>query len=152
MFEKSCLAAVSALVLCACAGSSGDGPKPEGAGRGEDAAITGDGGVADRNVRDEDASDGQTVPACDVVPPVTCDEPPPRYADVAPIFSTRCAACHNGAGEEWPLTSYQHVADWSGEIRAQMIACTMPPLDSGLRMPTKERQLILKWIRCGFPR
>ena len=152
MVEKSWVFAVAALVLCACAGSSGEGPKPEDAVRSEDAAVIGDADVADGNVRDADAPDAQTAPACDVLPPVTCDEPSPRYADVAPIFSTRCVACHNGAGEEWPLTSYQHVADWFGEIRAQMIACTMPPLDSGLTMPIEERQLILQWIRCGFPR
>lgn len=99
-----------------------------------------------------EAKDAEVVPDCDVVAPVECEEPAPSYADVSPIFSTRCVACHNGAGEEWPLTSYQHVADWSGEIRAQMLACSMPPPDSGLRMPRQERDLILRWLRCGFPR
>ncbi len=64
----------------------------------------------------------------------------------------RCIGCHNGAGEEWPLSSYEHVADWYGEIRAQMLACTMPPLDAGIDMPVAERQTILSWIRCGFPK
>ena len=45
-----------------------------------------------------------------------------------------------------------HVADWYGEIRAQMVACTMPPVDAGLAMSLAERQKILSWIRCGFPK
>jgi hypothetical protein len=32
-----------------------------------------------------------------------------------------------------------------------MLNCSMPPLDSGLTMPTEERQLLLHWIRCGYP-
>jgi hypothetical protein len=63
----------------------------------------------------------------------------------------RCTSCHNGTGGQWPLNQYEHVADWYGEIRAQMLACTMPPVDSGSAMPLRERQTILTWIRCGFP-
>jgi uncharacterized membrane protein len=64
----------------------------------------------------------------------------------------RCdeCGCHSGdpAGP-WPLTSYEHVAEWASEIRAQMAACTMPPADAGSGMPPEEREKILLWIRCG---
>jgi hypothetical protein len=108
-------------------------------GDSEDAATAGDGGL---------------VPAvgCKAKAPLSCTDPSPRWSDVYPIFMRRCTSCHNGAGEEWPLNSYQHVADWYGEIRAQMLACTMPPLDAGIEMPVAERQTILSWIRCGFPK
>jgi hypothetical protein len=96
--------------------------------------------------------DAGLPPVCQIVPPTECADPKPVYADVSPIFAARCTGCHNGSDEMWPLSSYQHVADWFGEIRAQMIACTMPPLDSGLPMPLEERMKILEWIRCGFPR
>lgn len=111
-----------------------------------------DGGGPDAAASDAAPVDAEVVPSCEIVAPLECEEPAPTYEDVRPIFSARCVACHNGAGEEWPLTSYQHVADWSGEIRAQMLGCTMPPPDSGLRMPDAERDLILRWLRCGFPR
>jgi hypothetical protein len=64
----------------------------------------------------------------------------------------RCISCHNGQSGAWPLSQYEHVADWYGEIRAQMLACTMPPVDSRIEMPLEERQTILSWIRCGFPK
>lgn len=75
-----------------------------------------------------------------------------RYADVAPIFAKHCTTCHDGQHGQWPLTSYQHVADWFGEIRAQMVSCTMPPVAESAGMPLSDRMTILTWIRCGFPR
>jgi hypothetical protein len=101
-----------------------------------------------------DAGDGAIVaqPAeCDVTAPTTCPDPSPRYADVKPIFAQYCAGCHNGRDGMWPLSSYQHVADWYGEIRGQLLVCTMPPPASGIVMPRAERERILTWIRCGFP-
>jgi hypothetical protein len=89
---------------------------------------------------------------CPLTPPTSCPTPEPHYADVEPIFEERCFACHDGTGEQWGLTSYEHVADWFSEIRAAMIACTMPPLDSGLTIPTSERLLIVQWIRCNYPK
>jgi hypothetical protein len=89
---------------------------------------------------------------CDVTAPTACSDPPLRYADVEPIFADRCTGCHNGSDGRWPLTTYQHVADWYAEIRGQMLSCTMPPLGSGVAMTLEERERILLWIRCGFPR
>jgi hypothetical protein len=88
---------------------------------------------------------------CPLTPPTSCPDPKPHYSDIEPIFQEHCFACHDGTGEQWGLTSYEHVADWFNEIRAQMIACTMPPLDSGITMPASDRMKIVQWIRCGYP-
>jgi hypothetical protein len=55
------------------------------------------------------------------------------------------------AGGPWPLTAYNHVADWQDVIRADMLTCAMPPPDAGVPMGSDERVAILTWIRCGFP-
>lgn len=84
--------------------------------------------------------------------PKSCSDMSLGWADVEPIFEQRCIGCHSGdPGGPWPLTSYEHVADWANEIRAQMAACTMPPVDAGIAMPTEEREKILLWVRCGAP-
>lgn len=101
-----------------------------------------------------DASpDAQELPPyeCDVEAPTVCPDPPLTYADVEPIIRARCVGCHDEEPPEWPLTSYRHVADWNVEIRTEMLRCTMPPRDSGVEMPTDERERILTWILCGFP-
>jgi hypothetical protein len=95
---------------------------------------------------------GSTFGDCDITAPTRCSDPPLRYADVEPIFMQRCTSCHGGMDGRWPLTTYQHVADWYAEIRGQMLSCSMPPSSSGLSMPRAERERILLWIRCGFPR
>jgi hypothetical protein len=89
-------------------------------------------------------------PPCTVDPPVVCVDPSSSYADVEPIFMRRCLSCHDGSTEQWPLTSYSHVADWFDQIRSAMRNCTMPPPDSGMTMTIEEREAILQWIRCGF--
>jgi uncharacterized membrane protein len=87
---------------------------------------------------------------CNVTAPTACADPAPTFADVKPIFSERCVTCHNGEpGGPWPLTEYEHVADWAQEIRGQVLACTMPPADAGSTITTEEREKILAWIRCG---
>jgi len=89
---------------------------------------------------------------CDVTLPKSCSDMFVGWADVEPIFEQRCIGCHSGeSGGPWPLTSYEHVADWANEIRAQMTACSMPPVDAGIAMPTEEREKILLWVRCGAP-
>lgn len=88
---------------------------------------------------------------CDVVAPTSCPEPAPHYADVEPIFEARCIGCHGGVSGLWPLTAYSHAADWHDTIRSAMLACAMPPVDSGIHMPLSERQTLLTWIRCGYP-
>jgi hypothetical protein len=115
---------------------------------GEAAADAG----ADPDGADSGVTAGSTFGDCDVTAPTACSDPPLRYADVESIFSERCTSCHGGSDGRWPLTTYQHVADWYAEIRGQMLSCGMPPPSSGLAMPRAERERVLLWIRCGFPR
>lgn len=95
--------------------------------------------------------DGGTV-ACAVVAPTVCPEPAPRYADVAPIFARHCVTCHYGALDgPWSLSDYQHIADWSDLVRAQVLTCGMPPADAAVPpVPEEDRQAILTWLLCGF--
>jgi len=110
-----------------------------------DSGITTDSGEA--------AVDG-AVPAdtCDVQAPTECPTPAPTYATVAPIFAERCVTCHAGNWNgPWPLNAYRHVADWKDDIRTQLLACTMPPIEARVPMTRAERLTILTWIRCGIP-
>lgn len=92
------------------------------------------------------------VLACTVEAPTVCPDPPPRYADVAPVFQARCVPCHYGApGGPWPLLQYSHVADWYDTVRAFVLDCSMPPPDGGISMTDSEREAILTWILCGLP-
>ena len=118
-----------------------------------------DAGAADAARRDVGPSDAGAADAalplpegCPLTPPASCPSPEPHYADIEPILKDRCFTCHDGTGEQWGLDNYEHVADWFAEIRAQMVACSMPPLDSGIPMPTSERMQIVQWIRCDYPK
>jgi len=92
------------------------------------------------------------APVCNVIAPAECTEPALRYANVAPVFATRCASCHtDAAGAPWPLDEYQPIADWADVVRDELIRCSMPPTDSGVSLPTAERDAILAWLRCGYP-
>jgi uncharacterized membrane protein len=100
----------------------------------------------------EPTDPGMPPQVCEVVAPTECPDPAPRYADVAPIFEQRCASCHNDvAGSPWPLDTYDHVADWAPFVRDELVRCSMPPPDSGVTITPEERDLILVWIRCGYP-
>ncbi|MFZ5893458.1 MAG: c-type cytochrome [Myxococcota bacterium] len=90
--------------------------------------------------------------ACTVTAPTACPTPAVTYADVAPIFSTHCASCHTGiANAPWPFNEYKDAADWQELIRANILDCTMPPKDSGVRLSNEDRLKILTWVRCGAP-
>jgi predicted small lipoprotein YifL len=101
-----------------------------------------------------DPLDGSPRPvSCSVTAPTSCPDPPPRYADVQPIFEQRCILCHNGTNDgPWALTDYEHIADWQEIIRADLLDCTMPPVDAGVPITRDERLAILVWIRCALPR
>jgi len=100
-----------------------------------------------------DAAQDAGTFSCDVAAPTACPDPAPRYADVAPIFTTRCVVCHAGNWNgPWPLNTYEHVADWRDTVRANLLDCTMPPRESGIPMTDEERLQILTWIRCNMPR
>jgi hypothetical protein len=139
----------AALCLLAC---SSDDPKQPATQHLTDAAGA-ESGRSDAGPNDAGATDAALpIPeGCPLTPPTSCANPAPHYSDIQPIFEQRCFSCHDGTGQQWGLTSYEHVADWFAEIRAQMIACSMPPLDSGITMPTSERMKIVQWIRCGYP-
>jgi len=88
---------------------------------------------------------------CAVVAPTECEDPALGYADVAPIFEARCVSCHDGQqGSHWPLNSYGHVATWRDTVRAALLSCRMPPVESGLDIPKDESERVLAWIRCGM--
>ncbi len=90
---------------------------------------------------------------CAPTAPTECPDPAPHYPDVAPIFERRCASCHNNVpGQQWPLNTYGHVADWASFIRDELLQCSMPPADSGVNMTPEERDQILVWVRCGYPK
>jgi len=96
---------------------------------------------------------GLTEDSCTIVAPTACPTPSPTYASVAAIIAQRCAGpCHSGVPDgPWPLTDYQHVADWADVVRDELLDCSMPPLDSGVAMTAAERLAILTWIRCDYP-
>lgn len=94
----------------------------------------------------------QPPPECEATAPNRCPDTMPTWTDVRPIFTTRCAVCHGSEAGLWPLNEYSHVVDWNVEIRSMVLDCTMPPPDSDVTITLEERQLILEWLRCGFPR
>jgi hypothetical protein len=90
---------------------------------------------------------------CSVPAPTACPSPSLHYSDIAPIIQANCAGlCHGGLPDgPWPLTEYQHVADWADVIGPLVANCLMPPPDAGVSMTTADRLAILTWIRCGSP-
>jgi uncharacterized membrane protein len=116
-------------------------------------------GTAGDSAGDGDGDSGTSGggETCNVTAPTACPSDMPTYADVEPIFQERCVACHVGLGQSelcptcWELTDYSHVASWKQEIKTAMLACDMPPPESGMTMTDSERMTILEWIRCGTP-
>lgn len=92
--------------------------------------------------------------------PTACPDPSPTYEDVEPIFDEYCNSCHDGEDPNgpWPLESYTHIAAWHGEVRDEVLNCTMPPRDGeplerdGVPLPPDQRQLLMEWIFCGMPK
>ncbi|MBX3269562.1 MAG: hypothetical protein KF729_04845 [Sandaracinaceae bacterium] len=111
-----------------------------------------DADVPDAERPDGEAPDARVPPPCVAFAPTECRTPDTTYADVAPIFAERCAVCHDGSADEWPLTTYGHVVDWADDIRSHLLDCTMPPDDADVAMLDEERQVVLDWLRCGMPR
>jgi uncharacterized membrane protein len=93
--------------------------------------------------------------ACDVVLPTECSDAGAAldYSHVKPALDTHCANCHYGAlGGPWPLKTYNDVVDWAQIVRDSIANCTMPPEDGGTNMTKAEKQQLLDWLRCGYPR
>ena len=147
-----------------CSDPSTGGPV---AGSGGDASLTtgGSAGAAGGGAANSGATSGGTASAgatggggssntprvCDIQAPTECVEPSPTYADVEPIFASRCVVCHGANPGAWPLNSYGHVASWRDTIRAALLTCAMPPAEAQMSLPKEESLLILHWIRCGMP-
>lgn len=94
--------------------------------------------------------DAAAVVNCTVTAPTACPSPAPHYADVQPIFQQRCLGCHSGGTQQWPLTTYQDIADWNDTVRDDVLSCAMPPPDSSSAITNAERVAILTWLRCGY--
>jgi cytochrome c5 len=98
-------------------------------------------------------TDTGTMPEpCSPTAPTACPDPPPKYADVKPVFDAKCVTCHSGAaGGPWPLNDYGTIASWQSEIRGELLGCSMPPVDAGAPLTNEERMSLLTWIQCGAP-
>ncbi len=134
---------LAVLLMTACPGRV---PPPDGGVDVDDAGFI-DAGFPDAGFPPE---------GCNAEPVASCPDPAPRFLDVKPIFENRCQVCHSTEGGEWPLDTYQHIADWQNEIRDLVFDCTMPPSSPKagqplVEMPTTERTQILAWLRCGLP-
>jgi hypothetical protein len=111
-----------------------------------------EGWAEDAGVPDAGAPADAAMPIeCNLTAPVECTDRSLSYANVQPIIMERCLSCHDGAHGQWPLTTYDHVVDWFAEIRGMVLACTMPPPAAQIPMTTEEREVILLWLRCGYP-
>jgi hypothetical protein len=150
---------LTALMLTAC----GDDERTPGADASVIDSSVFDASVVDaRTVEAEDAgpTDSGELPldanvpfVCDVVAPTSCPDPAPKFADVQPIFTEQCGACHGRDWTgEWPLDNYSHIADWQDSIRDELVRCSMPPLDGGVVIALEDRMKILHWLRCGLPK
>jgi uncharacterized membrane protein len=95
--------------------------------------------------------DGPSGENCPNDVPSSCPGTAPSYAaDIAPILSSRCRACHTAGGIEstQSFDTYADVQSRRSGILTQLHACLMPPADQA--QPTAvERQKILAWLVCG---
>jgi hypothetical protein len=108
------------------------------------------GDIDEKPVGDGGSNEAAPAEPCAPATVTECPNPPLRYSNVAPIFGRKCVVCHAGVpGGEWPLTMYQHVKDWEGDVRLHLQSCSMPPPDAAPQTTKEEQIAILTWIRCG---
>jgi hypothetical protein len=98
-----------------------------------------------------------------VVAPVHGDSGAPTYADVAPIFDSKCAGCHMQGGiAPFSLTSVKQAQAHAADILRMTQLGAMPPWPPGpdsqalvgqdLRLLTAaEKDLIARWVAAGVP-
>lgn len=98
------------------------------------------------------SSEDAPVDACTKAPS-SCPAPAPTYADVAPIFSAKCAPCHSATGvvPTKPLDAYDAVFRVRITALSQLQGCRMPP-DGSPPLTADERQKLLSWFVCGAPK
>jgi hypothetical protein len=93
---------------------------------------------------------------CMPPPEVTCPDGggPSFTADVLPVFKNVCANCHAPGETEAsiPLTTYQQIHLWVGEINNQVfLSCLMPPSNAPVPLSDDQGQTLLVWLACGAP-
>jgi hypothetical protein len=87
----------------------------------------------------------------------TCpgDGGPTFEANIQPILAKSCMKnCHDGSPDAaWPLTDYDDVQAWTNFISADLLRCSMPPVDKAAMYPIsrQDRETILDWIACDAP-
>jgi uncharacterized membrane protein len=76
------------------------------------------------------------------------------YADVAPLFATHCASCHNipTPPRGVALDSWDHVHAAAARIKAMAVDTQTMPLGNPTHMTPAERQRLGAWIAAGTPR
>src|SRR6266540_1061951 len=92
------------------------------------------------------------------------DTPPTFTRDIAPIFQSKCEACHRPDGmAPMSLVSYEDARPWAKSIAARVGGRQMPPwhIDKtvGIQKFKNDRSLndaeidtILQWISAGAPK
>ncbi len=75
---------------------------------------------------------------------------PSYQADIAPLVSTRCGACHAPGGIEasFPLTTHAELYGQRRGVLNQIFTCAMPPA-CARGLEAEQRATLLKWFVCG---
>lgn len=108
-------------------------------------------GAAARDDAAEPTVESALRTSCEASTPSACEQPSPKYTDIAPILQKSCNPCHNGEVGPWPLTNYDDVAAWDDVIWQDLSSCNMPPLDGGVALTAAGRRAIIDWVQCGDP-
>ena len=82
--------------------------------------------------------------------PSGCPASPPSYAQVGPIFQTKCNSCHSAGGSapDRLFDTYDQIAAQQSAVLDQTYSCKMPPAGFA-QLTAAERQLVLGWLVCS---
>jgi hypothetical protein len=98
-----------------------------------------------------------------VVAPIHGDGGSPTYADVAPIFTSKCAGCHMQGGiAPFSLTNVKQAQAHAADILRMTQLGAMPPWppasdsqplvgQDARRLTAPEKDLIARWVAAGAP-
>jgi peroxiredoxin len=83
-------------------------------------------------------------------------------AEVAPLLSRRCVACHREDGvAPWAMTGYERVRGWAPMIREVVRTRRMPPWQAdpaygsfrnAIALSSEEQRTLVQWVEAGAPR